>query len=71
MTDADALRTVTLDEAALFALARIAEHRRRTVGSDREAMARREECRSYAVDVVNAILRADPSLAEGLGEVRQ
>lgn len=62
-------RIVPLDDDALFALARIAEHRRRLISSDAEARAVYAEVRSYAVEVVNAIFRVAPELAEGIGPV--
>ena len=59
--------SVVVDGPIDFALARIAEHRRRLIGSEAEVRAVYAECRSYAVDVVNAIFRAEPALAEELG----
>lgn len=64
-------RMIPIDEDALFALARIAEHRRTPIASDAQARAVREECRTYAVEVVNAIFRAAPELSEGKGTIER
>jgi len=66
-SDLEIERLIRLNADAMHALARIAEHRRRLIGSEAEVRAVYAECRSYAVDVVNAIFRAEPALAEELG----
>lgn len=55
---------VTLTEDALVALAHIAERRASKPKNDREIADNREQVRSYAVDVVNALLRGNERLRQ-------
>ena len=62
MADSD---TVILNADARHALSKIAEWRGMpATTNERQMMKRREEVRSYAVEVVNALLRANPELGQ-------